>query len=1070
MMTTSAKSVQDAEALLVGAGFKTRSSYADASIQENKPPGERHGGDQFRAVVRVMETRHERNTEGIRGSRSNDREDVIDLTAGDASSCDNVVDSDAPYKRLEINKAGCSEESHITNAINSEDQKEVKMSEFSRNSDSRANSIYEKSGFASNESSSKRLKERADERKRITRKSRLVDTETRRKHDPRQLNKNEKNALESYTRDENRDRPAPQNDASEELSAEKNDSSKRPERREDIIEIDESTFTQKSLDQKEVISRSTGANLLLSESSGKKPSEMTTAAIEEAMNLGDTENSHVVTNTTVGFERAEIDSQSNDGDYSSDCAWYFCAGGKRDLSTEAKASNIENVSSAEIADNPIARCGKLGNVLEGSSEDDTGLWNTIKDWIDPAPTLLMESLHEAAEAKSRQVLGITTGSTDISASNRDFAKSESVPSDCQASIRQSRLITSVDASGAMLTDSAHVIDEDPDDVNHGLFEHSPMPGSLTEAENASSKAPSHQMSAFEQVKTVCISPAASLEHSSDKDDDCSLTRVDGDDSSVDASAINLLGDDLKSLPSVKEDVATEVSDVQPYDLGSRLPDLPSIVENITKLRINESKRELMNNSTLTVDDSFEARRQSLVKELRSTIATHGRYDIRCAAISSALGDLLDESGEYAHAVRLHKDAVTIYSCKLGDDHSTTMSAKMRLGVVLENAQQFDEAIGLYYLVTVMRRALNGENEPSVADGLVRMAQALRKKSDFLQAIKELKRALKIYRESLGDAHEKVASTVDQIASLYVTVGDFDKSASILEEVVKLKAATIGMSSRAVAQTLSTLATTYECSEKFNNAMKALKKAYKIYTELDGYSSEDSTATLNRIAQLYEAMGDQNRASIAYLGVLRARKILRGSDSLAVGETYFRLGHSLRETGQFEKALKCLKEALPIFVGQGVEMNDMKMVADIMHEMAFINQDRGNYQDAVRIFKQELSVRRKIGQPEFPLVARTLNHLGVAEFELNNNSRALKYLVEALTIFQERGEQGIECAEVLFNTGLVFDAAQNKQRALEAYTEAARIFRDHGYKEDHPHLKKANEKIDNARRVLDSYDN
>jgi tetratricopeptide (TPR) repeat protein len=92
---------------------------------------------------------------------------------------------------------------------------------------------------------------------------------------------------------------------------------------------------------------------------------------------------------------------------------------------------------------------------------------------------------------------------------------------------------------------------------------------------------------------------------------------------------------------------------------------------------------------------------------------------------------------------------------------------------------------------------------------------------------------------------------------------------------------------------------------------------------------------------------------------------------------------------------------------------------------------------------------------------------VAEFELRNNSRALKYLVEALTIFQERGKQGIECAEVLFNTGLVFDAVRNKERALEAYVEAARIFRERGYNSDHPHLRKANDKIEKVRRELNN---
>ena len=207
------------------------------------------------------------------------------------------------------------------------------------------------------------------------------------------------------------------------------------------------------------------------------------------------------------------------------------------------------------------------------------------------------------------------------------------------------------------------------------------------------------------------------------------------------------------------------------------------------------------------------------------------------------------------------------------------------------------------------------------------------------------------------------------------------------------------------------------------------------------------------------MGDYNRASIAYLGVLRGRKIRLGEDNLVVGEAYYKLGRALRETGQHEKALKCMKEALPIFVSKGVEMQDVERIAEIMHQMALINKDKKNLMEAARIFKQELGVRRKIGQPEFPTIARTLNHLGVIEFELKNNTRALKYMVEALTIFQKRGEQGIDCAEVLFNSGLVFEACNNKQRALEAFEEAARIFRVHSYREDHPHLLKACKKID-----------
>lgn len=527
--------------------------------------------------------------------------------------------------------------------------------------------------------------------------------------------------------------------------------------------------------------------------------------------------------------------------------------------------------------------------------------------------------------------------------------------------------------------------------------------------------------------------------------------------------------DLASIPSVHEDVAESVAPIRPGDLGpTNRPSSPNaaalvekkvkeVHENIEEIKLPTAKlqagiEEASTTSALTastrqMDATIEARRLLLVRELRSSIQAYGRYNVRCADVSAALGDVMDEAQEYRKAIKLHKDAVAIYSCKLGDDHSTTLNAKIRLGAVLEHADEIDEAIHLYFHVVSMRRAIRGDFDPTVADGLVCMAHALRKRGEYLQSIKELKRALKVYRQSLGDSHDKVAATVDEIASLYITIRDFTKAAAILEEVVKLKAATMGPKSKDVAKTLTTLANSYECSEKYPDALKALKKAYKIYSENNGYSCVDATKTLNRMARLYETTNDFNRAAVAYLGVLRSRKIHHGPDHIAVGETYYYLGKSLRKTGQFEKALKCLKEALPIFVGQGVEINDIKMVADIMHEMALTNQDRGNLQDAVRIFKQELSVRRKIGQPDFPYAARTLKHLGVCEYKLKGYSRASKYLLESANIYKERGDQGLEFAEVLYYTGLVFRKVNNRERAHDAYTEAIRMFVKNNADED-----------------------
>lgn len=581
-------------------------------------------------------------------------------------------------------------------------------------------------------------------------------------------------------------------------------------------------------------------------------------------------------------------------------------------------------------------------------------------------------------------------------------------------------------------------------------------------------------------------------------------REDVDNESVSSESVSTLGrglaDDLKSLPSVA-DVPGEEGSVFSFEdnlsvskvevkassnsskRNSRSTSRTENVEAAVEKKINNLKFDRSNKETdksvpflrrkmfpkitgralasneATSDSALESRRQLLVRELRVAVDRYGRFDPRCADITAALGDFYDENRDFKQAIRLHQDAVSVYSTKFGDDHRTTLAAKSRLGKVQENGGEYDEAILTFFNVMSMIKALKGEKDPATADATVKVAGGLRQKGKYELAIKTLKRALKIYREVLGDSHPSVSSTVDEIASLYVTIGDFAKASAILEEVVKLKAATMGMSSREVAASLSELATCYECAEQYSKAMKNLKKAYKIYADVGGESGDKAILALERIALIYQATGQFKKAAIAYLGVLRGRKRALGEAHPTVADTYFHLGVSLRESGQEDKAFKCMKQALNIYVGEGKDMHDVEMIAEVMHELAIIHKANNNIGDAIKTFKQEVAVRRKLGQPEYPLIAQTLNHLGVAEFEIKNHNRALNYFMEALTIYETKGnESGTDFAEVLYNTGLVFESIRNKQRAQDAFIEAARIFKKNGYDSDHPHLAKAVSKL------------
>ncbi|VEU38317.1 unnamed protein product [Pseudo-nitzschia multistriata] len=494
--------------------------------------------------------------------------------------------------------------------------------------------------------------------------------------------------------------------------------------------------------------------------------------------------------------------------------------------------------------------------------------------------------------------------------------------------------------------------------------------------------------------------------------------------------------------------------------------VPYLRQKVFPMTAGRNDSEYSSNGHRNLDPAvLETRRKFLVRELRSAISKHGRFDVRCANITAALGDLYDENKEYRQSLRLHKDVVSVYSVNLGDDDKKTLDAKLRLAKVQENAGDIDGAILNYNFVMNMMKDLKGEKNPDVVEVLTRIAGCLKKKGKYESSIKLLKRALKTYREVLGDTHPTVSVTVDSIASLYITIGEYEKASAILEEVAKLKAATLGVTSKEVASSLSELATSYECAEQYGKAMKNLKKAYKIYADIVGEHGEKAIIILERIALIYQATGQYKKAAIAYLGVLRGKKRALGGSHPTIADTYFHLGVSLRQSNQFDKAFKCIKQALNIYVGEGKEIHDVQMIAEVMHELAIIHKANHNTSDAIKTFKQEIAVRRKLGQPEYPLIAQALNHLGVAEFELKSHNRALNYFMEALAIYEKNRVEtaskaadgtvvaGTDMAEVSYNTGLVFESLHNKKRARNAFIEAARIFKENGYSTSHPHYSK-----------------
>jgi len=576
------------------------------------------------------------------------------------------------------------------------------------------------------------------------------------------------------------------------------------------------------------------------------------------------------------------------------------------------------------------------------------------------------------------------------------------------------------------------------------------------------------------------------------------TSQSNDDESTEASSIlgNSIFSDFASLPSRTDSVIPLVSDIDDESSVASVEDLSTIsldsaaekLETLVKVEMKEvNEREtigdvpqsaaalIRQSSSLSLGSNrslsfrrkkIQNRRESdklplpiqprhsanhpenkklaLARELRSIVDEHGRYNIKFANVTTLLAAVYEGEEEYELALQLYREATSIYSTKLGDYDNTTVESKVQIAKLLEKMDELKESIELHFNVLSMRQALYGEGDPRIPDTMSFIANTLKKQGHLIQAIKELKRALKLYRAALGDSHPLVTNTVDEISSLYLDAGNYAKATAILEEVVKLKAGTAGINTIDVANTLHVLANAYESADDRPNELRTLKKCYSVFTAVCGESSNEATGILERLALNYKAQGDTGRSVTAYLALLHLRKKILGNAHPVVAKTYLHLGISLRENGRPEKARKCMKQALSIYVGEGEKINNIGMIAEAMHEMALNSVDTGDLSDALKIFKQELAIRRKIGETENRRIAITLHHLGTIEIRMRNNNKALNFFMEALSIYEKMDDEvGIAFAKTLYCTGIVFEVTRNQERATETFEESIKVFEGHG---------------------------
>ncbi|KAL7564243.1 hypothetical protein ACA910_012270 [Epithemia clementina (nom. ined.)] len=268
----------------------------------------------------------------------------------------------------------------------------------------------------------------------------------------------------------------------------------------------------------------------------------------------------------------------------------------------------------------------------------------------------------------------------------------------------------------------------------------------------------------------------------------------------------------------------------------------------------------------------------------------------------------------------------------------------------------------------------------------------------------------------------------------------------------------------VASLLHSIALVYWDSGEPKKALKLFEESLQARRKVCGYVHLDVAATLFDTARLHQSRQRYDKALKCLEEALKIRQ-LRLPESIPVAATHEKIGSVARSIGKAKKAEMALMEALRI--RKAIHGNDHVAVAKVLQELGDMFDGLGDYEEASKCYREALKIRHdKLGAEDLA-VAETFFSMGHLLMHQGALDKALECLDESYSIRKFKlGEDAKECGDCLNAMGSIQIKRHEMDSALQILTEALRIRKIQG---DKTKVSDTLEHIGNVHREKQEYD-
>lgn len=283
-----------------------------------------------------------------------------------------------------------------------------------------------------------------------------------------------------------------------------------------------------------------------------------------------------------------------------------------------------------------------------------------------------------------------------------------------------------------------------------------------------------------------------------------------------------------------------------------------------------------------------------------------------------------------------------------------------------------------------------------------------------------------------------ATLMDTLGSVYTGLGLYDKAEPLLKKAVTTRTRAPGIAPLDLADSLNKQADLFRLQDRLEESEKAYREALRL--EQDSGTSPQARAavatSLHGLGYVLANAGRYAEAEKNLRAALDLQQKLYPSPSAEIARTYKDLGFTAERGGDLNAALSLLTQA----VSMQRQLHGSELHPDLdqaIDELAGVNQQRGEYDAAERLFRESLAMKHRLYGSKHPEVALALENLASALQDKGDLAGAEPLYQQALVMSRELlGESHPDVAALLHNlASLQYDrgsvelALANERQAL-----------------------------------------